>query len=58
MQMSEEDKLEEVKQNLNKLIDDSFAKLKVEMLTELRKELQELLESQKFQELKKTNKMF
>jgi hypothetical protein len=43
MQMSE---LEEVKQNLNKLIDDSFAKLKVEILTELRKEVQELLESQ------------
>ena len=40
MQMSE---LEQVKQNMNKLIDDSFAKLKVEMLTELRKELQELL---------------
>jgi hypothetical protein len=52
MQMSE---LEEVKQNLNKLIDDSFAKLKVELLAELRKKLQELLESQ---EPKKTNKMF
>jgi hypothetical protein len=52
MQMSE---LEEDKQNLNKLIDDSFTKLKVELLAELRRELKELIKSQ---EPKKTNKMF
>lgn len=33
MQMSDEDKLEEFKQNLN---NDSYAKLKAEILTELR----------------------
>ena len=53
MQMSDEDKLEAVKQNLNKLIDDSYAKLKAEILTELRQELRkELQELQELQETK------
>lgn len=36
--------IEEIKQNLNKLIDDKFAELKAEILAELRRELQELQE--------------